>query len=65
MSWMVRYRERLRTSAEAVAAIGSGQKVYLGSGCAAPHGLIASLAARHEELRGVEIVHHLTLGDAP
>jgi acyl-CoA hydrolase len=65
MSWMVRYRERLRTSAEAVAAIGSGEKVYLGSGCAAPHGLIASLAARHGELRGVEIVHHLTLGEAP
>lgn len=65
MSWMVRYRERLRTSAEAVAGIRSGEKVYLGSGCAAPHGLIASLAARHEELRGVEIIHHLTLGDAP
>lgn len=65
MSWMVRYRERLRTPAEAVAAIGSGHKVYLGSGCAAPHGLIAALAARHEELRGVDIIHHLTMGDAP
>lgn len=65
MSWMVRYRERLRSSAEAVAAIRSGEKVYLGSGCAAPHGLIASLTARHEELRGVDIIHHLTMGDAP
>lgn len=62
---MVRYRERLRTAAEAVAAIGSGQKVYFGSGCAAPHGLIAALAARHGELRGVDLIHHLTMGDAP
>lgn len=65
MSWMVRYRERLKSSAEAVAAIRSGEKVYLGSGCAAPHGLIASLTARHDELRGVDIIHHLTMGDAP
>ncbi|MBM4130736.1 acetyl-CoA hydrolase/transferase family protein [bacterium] len=62
---MVRYRERLRTSAEAVTAIESGHRVYLGSGCAAPHGLIAALTARHDELRRVEIVHHLTMGDAP
>lgn len=65
MSWMARYRERLRTPEEAVAAIASGEKVYLGSGCAAPHGLISALAARHEQLRGVDIIHHLTMGDAP
>lgn len=65
MSWMARYRERLRTPAEAVADIASGEKIYLGSGCAAPHDLITALAARHEELRGVDIIHHLTMGDAP
>lgn len=65
MTWMARYRERLRTPDEAVAAIASGDKVYLGSGCAAPHVLITALAARHGELQGVDIIHHLTLGDAP
>ena len=65
MSWMARYRERLRTPAEAVSAIASGEHVYMGSGCAAPHDLITALAARHEELRGVDIIHHLTMGDTP
>ncbi len=65
MSWMTRYRERLRTPAEAVAAIAPGERVYFGSGCAAPHDLIAALAARHESLSDVEIIHHLTMGAAP
>ncbi|MCB1183990.1 acetyl-CoA hydrolase/transferase family protein [bacterium] len=59
------YRERLCTAAEAVAGIASGQTVYLGSGCAAPHTLIEALTARAEELQDVEIIHHLTLGAAP
>jgi acetyl-CoA hydrolase len=65
MSWMQTYRERLCSAAEAVSGVASGQTVYLGSGCAAPHTLIEALTARAEELRNVVIVHHLTLGDAP
>ena len=65
MSWMTIYRERLRTAAEAVARVESGQRVYVGSGCAAPHTLIEALTARAPELENVEIVHHLTLGEAP
>jgi acetyl-CoA hydrolase len=45
--------------------VASGHKVYLGSGCAAPHTLIDALTARAEELQDVEIIHHLTLGEAP
>jgi acyl-CoA hydrolase len=65
MSWMTEYRNRLKTAAEAVAVVESGQKVYMGSGCAAPHTLIEALTARAEDLQDVEIVHHLTLGEAP
>ena len=65
MSWMQIYRERLRTAEEAVESIASGDAVYLGSGCAAPHDLISALTARYEELEDVEIIHHLTLGEAP
>jgi 4-hydroxybutyrate CoA-transferase len=43
----------------------SGHKVYMGSGCAAPHSLISALTGRAEELQDVEIIHHLTLGEAP
>jgi 4-hydroxybutyrate CoA-transferase len=65
MSWMTLYRERLATADEAVGLVASGQTVYLGSGCAAPHTLIGALTARAEELADVRIIHHLTLGAAP
>jgi len=65
MSWMTLYRSRLRTAAEAVQVVESGHKVYMGSGCAAPHTLISALTGRAEELQDVEIIHHLTLGEAP
>lgn len=65
MSWMTDYRARLKTAAEAVTVVESGQKIYMGSGCAAPHNLIEALTARAEELQDVEIIHHLTLGEAP
>jgi 4-hydroxybutyrate CoA-transferase len=65
MSWMTLYRSRLQSAAEAVRVVESGHKVYLGSGCAAPHDLITAMTDRAEELQDVEIIHHLTLGDAP
>ena len=65
MGWRRVYRERLRTADEAVELVNSGDKVYLGSGCASPHELIAALARRGEQLQDVEIIHHLTLGDVP
>ena len=65
MSWMQTYRDRLVTAAEATTCVESGSTVYVGSGCAAPHDLIAALTARSEELQDVTIIHHLTLGDAP
>jgi len=65
MSWMQGYRERLCSAADAVATVESGQRVYLGSGCGAPHVLIDALVERAEQLQDVEIIHHLTLGTAP
>jgi 4-hydroxybutyrate CoA-transferase len=65
MSWMTLYRSRLCGAEEAVKVVGSRHKVYLGSGCAAPHILISALAGRADELQDVEIIHHLTLGEAP
>ncbi len=65
MSWMQLYRSRLKSSRDAVEVIKSGDKVYLGSGCATPHELVSALTRRAEELQDVEIIHHLTLGDVP
>ena len=65
MSWMQTYRSRLKPVQEAVGVIKDRDKVYVGSGCAAPHELIEGLTLRAEELHDVEIIHHLTLGDVP
>lgn len=65
MSWLQIYRDRLCSAAAAVQPIASGAKVYLGSGCATPHGLVQALVDRASELQDVELIHHLTLGDVP
>lgn len=65
MTWMQLFRDRLRTADEAVAGIASGQNVYLGSGCAAPHGLLDALVGRAADLQDVRIIHHITMGEAP
>jgi 4-hydroxybutyrate CoA-transferase len=53
-------------SAEAaLTLVGSGQRVYIGGGCGVPAPLLAALAERAPDLRGVEVVHMLTAGDDP
>ena len=55
----------LRTAAEAVAEIRSGQTVFVGSGAAEPERLVEAMTARHAELRDVAVYSILTLGGAP
>lgn len=50
---------------EAVRLVRSGNRVLIGSGCAAPNVLIEALVARAGELADVELVHLLTFGIAP
>ncbi len=65
MTWMQDYRSRLKTADEAAAMIDSGNTVYLGSGCAAPHELMAALARRVPDVTDIRIIHHLTMGETP
>ena len=53
------------TAAEALAAVKSGDRVFIHGVAAAPHALIEAMVARAPELRDVEIVHLHTEGDAP
>jgi acyl-CoA hydrolase len=53
------------TAAAAVARIVSGHRVFVHGGAATPMVLLQALAARAAELRGVELVHLHTEGDAP
>jgi acyl-CoA hydrolase len=53
------------TAEEAVAVIKSKDRVFIHSVAAAPQRLIKAMTGRAHELRGVEVVHLHTEGDAP
>lgn len=50
---------------EAVSIIKSEDRVFVGSGAAEPNVLVNAMTARADELRDVNVLHILTLGDAP
>lgn len=54
---------KVNTLEEAVKYVKSGQRVFLHGSAATPVPLINALLARHEELRGVELVSISTLGE--
>jgi len=49
----------------ALEKVRNGMRVFVGSGCAAPQQLVAALATRGPKLFDVEIIHIMTLGEAP
>jgi acyl-CoA hydrolase len=65
MTWHSDYRAKLRSAAEAVSVISSGDRVYYGGNAAIPQALVRALAARRDELTGVQLNHVLLLGDDP
>ncbi|MBI1791130.1 MAG: acetyl-CoA hydrolase/transferase family protein [Acidobacteria bacterium] len=64
MSWLAQFRQKLTTAGRAVEAVKSGSRVWIHAGCATPEPLVQALLERGSELRDVEIVHMLTLGQA-
>ena len=52
------------SAAEALRCVTRGTRVFVGSGCAEPTLLVAALAER-EDVADVEVLHIMTLGDAP
>jgi len=65
MSWEIEYRKKLRTPEEALRCVQSGMRVYIQPGCAEPETLVEALIERAPFVRGVEIVHMMTMGSAP
>jgi acyl-CoA hydrolase/GNAT superfamily N-acetyltransferase len=63
--WQNKYREMIMSAQQAVSRIEPGQRVFIGTGCAQPDELIQALTGRAAELADLEIVHLLTLGEAP
>lgn len=64
--WERIYHERMTTAEEAVRIIQSGQRVFLTGNCSVPQTLLKALVkrARAGEVKNVEIVQVLTVGDA-
>ncbi len=65
MNWLDIYRSHTTTADEAVRDIRSGDRVWVHPGCNTPVRLIDAMVARAPELDNVEVVHILTLADAP
>jgi acyl-CoA hydrolase/GNAT superfamily N-acetyltransferase len=63
--WTKEYAGLVMSAEKAVAEVRPGQRVFIGTGCAQPQALVAALAARSKTLSDTEIVHLLTIGDAP
>ncbi len=64
MNWRQLYRNKITSAEQAVAAIQSGNRIYIHSGCAEPERLVRALIHRAGQLHDVEILHLLTLGNA-
>jgi len=65
MNWHEIYRSRVQPADEAVRAIRSGNSVWIHPGCCTPKILVDAMVARAPELENVEVVHILTLAEAP
>src|SRR5512134_2616704 len=58
------YRGKVRTAAQAVAGVRSGDHVWLHAGCNNPEELVKALVERKDEISDVEVTHLLTFGAA-
>ncbi|MGD8869261.1 MAG: acetyl-CoA hydrolase/transferase C-terminal domain-containing protein [Gemmatimonadales bacterium] len=65
MNWLDDYRSKLQGTAEAVAKIDSGDRVYYAGNAAIPQALVRALAERKDELRDVQLNHVLLVGTDP
>jgi acyl-CoA hydrolase len=65
MSWIDQYRSKLVTARQAVECVESGMRVYIHPGCAEPEALVEALMSRAPYVKGVEILHLMTMGSSP
>jgi 4-hydroxybutyrate CoA-transferase len=61
---MKQYKEKLRTAQDAVKIVKSGNRVVFSHACGEPRLLPGALVERAAELKGVEIVHMVPMGEA-
>ena len=65
MNWKEHYDSHTMSAAEAVRAIRSGQRIFVGSNSAEPQNLVNALTRDADHIEHADIVHIMTLGTAP
>ena len=65
MPWVDDYKKKLVSAENAVADIKSGDRIYISGNAATPYVLMKALAFRKEELKNIELVHVLLVGEDP
>jgi 4-hydroxybutyrate CoA-transferase len=65
MGWVDTYKQKLVTAEEAISGVKSGERIYISGNAASPYALMRALASRKDELRDVELVHVLLMGEDP
>lgn len=63
--WPTMFHAKLASAADALQAVHSRNRVYIGGGCGEPLVLTQELVQQAERLHDVEIIHILTAGPAP
>ena len=64
MTWQEEFLPKLRDASQALQCVRSGNRIWIEPGCATPIPLVEALVERGPELRDVEVVHMMTLGEA-
>ncbi len=64
-SWPSLYRQRSVSLEKALQSVRRGAKVFLATACAEPQFLVQGLLDRADQLHDVQLLHFITLGDAP
>jgi acyl-CoA hydrolase/GNAT superfamily N-acetyltransferase len=64
-TWQRVYTERKTSLENALLAVRRGAKVFLGTACGEPQLLVQGLVDRAHKLHDVQILHFVTLGNAP
>ncbi|MBF0187379.1 MAG: GNAT family N-acetyltransferase [Magnetococcales bacterium] len=63
--WTETYKHAINSPEIALSHVRSGQRIFIGTGCAVPQRLVCALCDRSQELADVEVAHLLTFGEAP
>ncbi len=63
--WKEKYKDKISSAAAAMKLIKSGNRIFIGTGCAQPQHLVDALVEHSSHIYDAHIIHLLTMGSAP